>query len=75
MADAALRCPKCQRPMEKGYVAELTYGAVLQSAWTLGEPVPRRFVGGIKWERNGNVPIVTFRCTSCGYLESYAPRA
>ena len=75
MVDAAPRCPKCQRTMEKGYVAELTYGSILQSAWTPGEPIPRRFGGGIKWNRKDNIPIITFRCTSCGYLESYAPRS
>jgi hypothetical protein len=75
MVDTAMHCPKCQRPMEKGYVPELTYGAVLQSAWTPGEPIPRRFMGGIKWSRSNNVAIITYRCTSCGYLESYAPRA
>ena len=75
MDDAALPCPKCQRPMEKGYVADLTYSATLQSAWTRGEPIPRRFRGGIKWNRTDNVPIVTFRCTSCGYPESYATRS
>jgi len=26
MVDAALRCPQCQRQMEKGYIAELYYG-------------------------------------------------
>jgi rubredoxin len=67
-------CPKCQRAMEKGYIADLSYGACMQSAWTPGEPVPRRFFAGIKWRRSDNTPIVTFRCTSCGYLESYAPR-
>ena len=75
MDDAALRCPKCQRPMEKGYVADLTYSAALQSAWTRGEPVPRRFRSGVKWNRADNVPIAAFRCTGCGYLESYAPRS
>ena len=74
MLDRALRCPKCQRPMEKGYVADSTYGMTLQSSWTPGGPKPRRILGGIKWKRSDNVPIATFRCTSCGYLESYAPR-
>lgn len=68
-------CPKCQRSMEKGYVADLAYGVVMQSAWTPGEPVRRRFLGGIQWNRSGNVPIVTYRCTGCGYLESFAPPA
>ena len=36
----------------EGYVADLTYGAVMQSAWTRGEPMPRRILGGIKWSRS-----------------------
>ena len=75
MVESALRCPKCKGPMEKGYVADLTYGATLQSAWTPGEPTPRRILGGIKWSETGNTPISTYRCQSCGYLESYAPPA
>jgi len=73
MVDVASRCPKCQGAMEKGYVADLSYGAVMQSAWTPGVPIPRRIFGGIKRNRSGNIPIVTFRCQSCGYLEAYAP--
>lgn len=75
MPESALRCPRCTGSMEKGYVADLTYGATLQSAWTPGEPVPRRILGGIKHEDGRDVPIVTFRCQRCGYLESYAPPA
>ena len=73
MPDATPTCPKCSASMEKGYVADLTYGAVLQSAWTPGEPEPRRILGGIQWSRTGNIDIVTFRCERCGFLESYAP--
>ena len=50
-------------------------GLLMQGAWTAGEPVPRRFFQGIKWDQNANTPIVTYRCQDCGYLESYAPRA
>ena len=67
-------CPKCQGQLEKGYVADLAHGAIMQSAWTAGEPVPRRFFQGIKWDQDANTPIVTYRCRDCGYLESYAPR-
>jgi hypothetical protein len=45
----------------------------MQSAWTPGEPMRRRILGGIKWNRTANIPIVTFHCPSCGYLEAYAP--
>lgn len=72
MAPATSACPKCQSTMEKGFVTDLTYGAAMQSAWTPGDPRPRRFFGGIQWRRSGNIPITTLRCPNCGYLESYA---
>ena len=75
MTDTRPDCPKCSASMEKGYIADLAYGAALQSAWTPGEPEPRRILGGIKWSRTGNMAILTFRCERCGLLESYAPRA
>jgi hypothetical protein len=71
--ESTLHCPKCAGSMEKGYVADLTYGGALQSAWTPGEPTPRRLLGGIKWNKANNVPIFTCRCQRCGFLESYAP--
>jgi hypothetical protein len=75
MADTTPNCPKCSASMEKGYIADLTYGCALQSAWTPGEPKPRRILGGVKWSQTGNMAIVTFRCERFGFLESYAPRA
>jgi hypothetical protein len=61
--------------MEKGFVADSTYGAALQSAWTPGEPKPRKILGGIKMDDTTSTPISTYRCQRCGYLESYAPPA
>lgn len=75
MESGVSRCPKCQRPMEAGYVADIGHGIVIQSGWSPGVPEPRRFLGGIKWREGENIPIVTFRCPGCGYLESYAPPA
>jgi hypothetical protein len=64
-------CPKCNRAMERGFVADVAYGMILQSNWTAGIPVRRRFIGGIKWRADTSRPIVTYRCTGCGFLESY----
>ena len=61
--------------MEPGYVADIGHGIVIQSSWSPGQPEPRRFLGGIKWRDGENIPIVTLRCSGCGYLESYAPTA
>ncbi|MEP7066244.1 MAG: hypothetical protein ABI889_09450 [Gemmatimonadota bacterium] len=34
-------CPKCDRPMERGFIADVAYGQVLQSNWTAGTPIRR----------------------------------
>jgi hypothetical protein len=58
--------------MQRGFVADVAYGSIFQSNWTAGTPVRRRFIGGIKWRLVDSRPIVTYRCTGCGFLESYA---
>jgi hypothetical protein len=58
--------------MEPGFIADVAYGQVLQGSWTAGTPVRRKFVGGVKWRSASARPIVTYRCTGCGFLESYA---
>jgi Domain of unknown function (DUF6487) len=65
-------CPRCNRDMERGFIADVAYGQVLQSNWTPGTPVPRKFIGGVKWRAERSRPIVTYRCTGCGFLDSYA---
>ena len=74
MANSDKTCPKCNRAMEIGFVADVAYGAIMQSNWTAGIPVPRRFLGGIKWRLQDSRPITTYRCSGCGFLESYAAR-
>ncbi len=72
MANSDKFCPKCNRAMEIGHVADVGYGSILQSNWTAGIPVRRRFVGGIKWRLQDSRPITTYQCSGCGFLESYA---
>ena len=67
-------CVKCGGEMEEGFVLDNTYGARLQSEWIEGAPERSRWTG-IKLKGKEQLPIVTFRCTRCGYLESYAPPA
>jgi hypothetical protein len=65
------KCPKCQRAMQKGYLPDATYGGVVLGTWVEGE-VETGFLGAIKLKGNARRTITTYRCTSCGYLESYA---
>jgi len=74
MPDRALQCPKCGRPMDAGYVLDVTHGAMAQSSWVEGEP-ERSFWTGLKVKGHQRLPVLTYRCTGCGYLESYAREA
>jgi hypothetical protein len=60
--------------MEEGFVLDNTHGARLQSEWVEGAPDPS-FWTGIKLKGKEKIPIATFRCQRCGYLESYASPA
>ena len=65
-------CPKCQRKMEPGHIPDMGHGIILQSSWTQGPPERRRYLGGIKYNKKAQVPIIAYRCTRCGYVELYA---
>ncbi len=65
-------CPKCRGTMEPGFVLDHTYGENRQSTWVEGPP-ERSFWTGLKTRGKERLVITTHRCTSCGYLESYAP--
>jgi hypothetical protein len=64
-------CPKCKARMEEGFLLDKTHGATLSSHWVAGPPV-RSFWTGVKVRGKRIVAVRTFRCTSCGLLESYA---
>lgn len=68
----SLECPKCKSGMEQGFVLDQRHALVrLVSHWAAGAPV-KAFFGHTKLPEQKPVPIGTWRCTSCGYLESYA---
>jgi hypothetical protein len=58
--------------MESGFVIDKT-GSSLASApeWAEGAP-ERSFWTGLKVAGRERHAVVTYRCTACGYLESYA---
>lgn len=64
-------CPKCRGRMEPGFVLDQTYGSMAQSAWIEGAPEPS-FWTGVRLKGRERIPVMTHRCTACGYLESYA---
>jgi predicted nucleic-acid-binding Zn-ribbon protein len=64
-------CPKCSGRMEEGFVLDRTSRANLQSTWVGGLPA-KSFWTGLKLKGLATIPVTTFRCSGCGYLESYA---
>lgn len=64
-------CPKCDGEMVQGFVLDHQYGSFQLASWIPGGP-KSSFWFGIKVDRKKAIPIGTFRCSSCGFLESYA---
>jgi hypothetical protein len=64
-------CPKCRGPMQAGFIQDSTYGGILVSTWQEGAP-EKNFLGSLKTRGRNRIPVTTYRCESCGYLESYA---
>ena len=57
--------------MEQGFVVDNKDGIRLVSQWAAGAPL-KSFWVGTKLPDERLVPIGTYRCSACGYLELYA---
>ena len=65
-------CSKCGGQLEKGFIVDHTGASYFHRLlWNPGDP-KKTFWSGL--DAKNAVPVDTFRCTSCGYLESYAPK-
>lgn len=71
MNPATSRCPKCNGEMVQGFVIDFAHGARLVSQWAEGLP-QKSFWTGTKLPEEALIPVGTFRCNACGFLESYA---
>lgn len=58
--------------MEPGHIPDVGHGSVLQSTWAAALPEKRKFIGGIKYNRKAQLPLIAYRCPRCGYVELYA---
>lgn len=73
MAQASLRCPKCQKTMEEGHIPDnIGHSQATQSSWAHGPADRLRFFGGIRLKKKELIPFSAYRCPSCGYVELYA---
>ncbi|GMM94500.1 hypothetical protein [Qipengyuania sp. MTN3-11] len=71
MATSSKTCPKCGRRMEEGFTIDAgDYNSPTVPGWHPGQPDKRWY--GLKVDKAEKRPVATWRCTSCGYLESYA---
>ena len=59
--------------METGYAVDVTYGQGSGAVpkWVAGEP-QKSIWTGLKLRGKEQLPVTTYRCRRCGYLESYA---
>jgi len=65
------RCPKCNGAMVQGFIFEFDGSRRKVSSWVEGAP-EKSFWQGTKVPKEMIVPIGTYRCSVCGFLESYA---
>ncbi len=65
-------CPKCQGSMTEGFVPDLEgHNSRKVSTWVEGAP-EKSFWMGLKTSNKAKYDIQTWRCSRCGFLESYA---
>jgi len=69
-----VRCPKCNGVMVQGFIADFQGSKFCRvSTWVEGAPgKPTWFGTCVPAPAEKSVPIGTFRCSMCGFLESYA---
>ena len=65
-------CPKCRGRMSEGFLLDRgDYGSSSVATWQGGEP-KKSIWTGVKQDKSEQFDVSTWRCGSCGYLESYA---
>lgn len=66
------QCPQCRVGMDEGFVPDLGHlNSPTTPKWTEGAPEPS-FWRGLNLKDKARYAIATYRCPSCGLLQSYA---
>jgi hypothetical protein len=65
-------CAKCGGEMQEGFILEVTESGRAVSSWVGGKPEFPWTSFGVRIKGKEQLPIQSFRCTKCGFLESYA---
>ncbi len=71
MPDEAESCSKCGGKMEIGFVLEQNLTNYIPNVWVEGSP-ERSFWTVTQISGKTKRLVTSFRCVSCGYLESFA---
>ena len=66
-----LTCSECGGGMTEGFLLDETHGGRQVLRWVEGSPEKSMWVG-LKLKNKEVVHVMTYRCTDCGYLKSYA---
>jgi hypothetical protein len=72
MSEAKTGCPRCKSEMVQGFIVDFhAGGGRLVINWVEGTP-EKAFWSVTKVPTDKCIPVGTFRCSGCGFLESYA---
>jgi hypothetical protein len=74
MHDETTDCPKCHGDMIRGFTFETHGPRRIVTGWVEGAP-ERTAMQGVKVAMGTVIPVAVFRCSGCGFLESYARAA
>ncbi len=73
MSTKAIQCPKCNGEMVQGFIFDRADGGNRRVInWVEGAPEKSGFWAVTKVPGEKCIPVGTFRCSVCGFLESYA---
>ncbi len=67
-----MKCPKCAGSMQEGFFVSRSLDYAKSDEWVAGGPEPS-LLFGTQVRSKQHLRIVSYRCESCGSLESYAP--
>jgi len=72
MRGTRLECPRCGKRLQPGFLLEKgDADRNSTTQWIEGLP-DKSFWTGLTIKGRQSLPVSTFRCERCGYLESYA---
>ena len=68
------RCIRCEGELELGFMIDKS-DTISQAQWASGKPHTSFWRLSVVQSSSQMLPVVTYRCKSCGRLESFAPAA